>query len=119
MIFKLPDLRELWVVIELEASLTSMVLPNLTRLDIEYDDDGDWLSMFRGATFGKLKHVSFSSGSEQIGDFLEEFKRGALATSIQNALSSFHLYTSHSWNPKYSSPSIHTPQIAPHWIPLR
>ena len=120
-IFKLPDLRELSVVIETEASLPSMVLPNLTRLDIEYDGDGDgdWLAMFRGATFGKLEHVSFSSTSEQIGDFPEEFKRVALAASIQNTLSSFHLYTSHSWNPKYSSPSIHTPQMAPHWIPLR
>ena len=104
-IFKLPDLRELWVVIETEASLSSMVLPNLTRLDIEYDGDGDgdWLSMFRGATFGKLEHVSFSSTSEQIGDFPEEFKRVALAASIQNTLSQFYLYTSGSWNPNYSS----------------
>ena len=101
-IFKLPDLRELWVVIETEASLPSMVLPNLAKLDIEYDRDGDWLPMFRGATFGKLEGVAFRPELEQIDDPLEAFEKVALAASIQNTLSGFYLQTSYSRNLKYS-----------------
>ena len=102
-IFKLPNLRSLSVTIEKDTSLPSMVLPNLTRLIIKYGRNGDCLSMFHGAIFGKLEVVTFHHGSEQIGDFLEAFERVALAASIQNTLSQFHLYTSCSWNPSYSS----------------
>ena len=102
-ILKLPDLRELSVTIERDTSLPLVVLPNLTRPIIEYDRDGDWLQMLHRATFGKLEHIDFLVGSEQIGDFLEAFERVALAASIQHTLSRFYLYTSHSWNPNYSS----------------
>ena len=102
-IFKLPSLRELLVIIEREVSLPSMVLPNLTTLVIVYEGDGDWLPMFRGATFGKLEAVTFNHRSEQIGNFLEIFERVALDTSVQNTLTEFCLHTSRSWNPNYSS----------------
>jgi len=102
-VYKLPNLRVLSVVIEENTLLLPPVLPNLTDLNIDYDHDSDWLKGFRGATLGKLKAASFYSGSEQIGDFLEEFERVALATSTQNTLSSFSLSTSCSWNPNYSS----------------
>ena len=39
-IFKLPDLRELSVVIERNTPSPSAVLPNLTQMHIEYDDRG-------------------------------------------------------------------------------
>ena len=102
-IYKLLNLRNLSVVIERDASSTSVVLPNLTNLAIKYDHEGDWLRVFHGATFGKLESVTFHSESEQIGDFLEEFERVALAVSAQDALSGFSFYTSRSWNPNYSS----------------
>ena len=102
MIFKLPNLRELSVIIERDTSLPSAVLPNLTTLILEYDRDGGWLPMFHGATFGKLKAVTFSPKSESIGDFLEAFGRAALVTSIQNTLTQFHLYASCSQNQNYS-----------------
>ena len=102
-IFKLPNLRELLVIIERDTSLPSMVLPNLTTLVIVYDGDGDWLPMFHEATFEKLEAVTFNRRSEQIGDFLETFERVALDASVQNTLTQFSLYTSRSWNPNYSS----------------
>jgi len=102
-ICKLPELRDLWLVIERDTPLPVVVLPNLINLVIKYDHGRDWLQVFHGATLGKLETVAFHSGSEQIGDFLEEFKRVALATSTQNTLSEFYLYTSCSWNPSYSS----------------
>ena len=102
-IYKLPDLRELSVVIERDTLLPSAVLPNLIDLEITYDHDGDCLRMFRGATLDNLEIVTFYPGSEQIGDFLEAFQRVTLATSVQNTLTSFSLYASSSWNPNYSS----------------
>ena len=42
-IFKLPDLRELLVVIEKGSPLPSMVLPSLTDLAVKCDHGGDWL----------------------------------------------------------------------------
>ena len=102
-IFRLPNLRELSVVAKRDTSLPSMGLPNLTRLTIACDREGDWLSMFRGATFGKLQAVTFCPESKQIGNFLEAFEVVALAASIQNTLSEFHLYTPFSWNPNYTS----------------
>ena len=102
-ISKLPNLRELSVTIERDIPFPSMVLPNLMRLIVKYDRDRDWLSMFRGATFGKLEAVTFYPESEQIGNFLEAFEVVALAASLQNTLSEFHLYTPFSWNPNYTS----------------
>ena len=102
-IFKLPNLRDLSVMIEDGTPLPSMVLPNLAELAIECDGDSDWLPMFHGATFEKLEAVAFYHESEQMGDFLEAFERVALAASIQHTLSRFYLHTLHSWNPNYSS----------------
>ena len=102
-IFKLPNLRDLSVMIEDGTPLPSMVLPNLAELAIECDGDSDWLPMFHGATFEKLEAVTFYHESEQMGDFLEAFERVALAASVQNTLTQFHFRTSQSWNPNYSS----------------
>jgi len=102
-ISELPDLCTLMMVIERNAPLPSLVLPNLRELVVGYDHDGDLLRMFHGATLEKLESVTFSPQSEEIGDFLGAFERVALAASIQNTLSTFHLYTSRSWNPAYSS----------------
>jgi len=102
-IFKLPNLRVLSVVVEENTSLPTLVLPNLIKLIIKYNHGSDWSKGFRGATLGKLGTIEFHSESEQTADFLEEFERVALATSIQNTLSSFVIYTSSLWNPNYSS----------------
>ena len=102
-ICKLPNLRELSVFIKGNTLLPTLVLPNLTGLSIKHAHNGDWLKGFRGATLGKVETITFLSGSEQIGDFLERFERVALATSIQNTLSGFFIYTSCAWNPNYSS----------------
>ena len=102
-ISKLPNLRELSVTIERDIPFPSMVLPNLIRLIVKYDRDRDWLSMFCGATFGKLEAVTFRPESGQIGNFLEAFEVVALAASFQNTLSEFYLYTLYSWNPNYTS----------------
>ena len=102
-VYTLPVLRTLWSVIERDALLPAVVLPNLTDLTIAYDYDSDWSRVFRGATLGPLETVTFYSEPEQLEDFLEEFERVALATSIQNTLSTFQLYTSHSWSPYYYS----------------
>jgi hypothetical protein len=100
-VFNLPNLCWLWVVIEGFTPLPTMVLPNLTRIDIEYDHNRGWLQGFRGATLEKLNSVTFRTTSGP-GDFLEEFQSVALTSSIQNTLSTFCFYTSHSWNPNYS-----------------
>jgi hypothetical protein len=104
-IYTLPNLCGLFVVVEESTSLPTMALPNLTDMYIEYDRDRGWLEGFRGATLGKLDSITFfaTSGSAQIGDFLQEFQSAALTTSAQNTLSEFHFRTSHSWNPSYSS----------------
>ena len=102
-ICNLPNLRELSVIIERDNSLPTVVLPNLTNLEIKYDQDSDLLRVFHGATFGKLAVLTLQSESEQIDGFLEAFERVALAASIQNTLSEFCLRTSRSWTPNYSS----------------
>ncbi|KAF9641953.1 hypothetical protein BDM02DRAFT_3264624 [Thelephora ganbajun] len=102
-ISKLPNLCNLMVAIERNASLPSLVLPNLRELTIAYDHDGNQFQMFRGATFEKLESVTFYFQSEQTGDFLGLFERVAIAASVQNTLSEFRLYTSCSWNPTYFS----------------
>ena len=102
-IYKLPNLCDLSVVIEREASLPSASLQNLTRLAIYCDNEGGWPGLFHGATFRKLKYVAFRPRSKQIGDFLGAFERAALSSSVQNTLSEFYLCTLCSWNPNYSS----------------
>ena len=112
-ISKLPNLQKLSVTIERETSVPSVVLPNLTRLTVKCDHNGDWLRMFHGATFGKLEVIAFYHTSGRIGDFLEAFERVALAASVQNTLTRFNFYTSHSWNSNYSSllPFTHLKEI--------
>ena len=102
-VYKHPDLRELSVVIEGSTSLPVVELPNLTEIFIEYDRSCDWLQGFRGATLGKLASISFHSESDSTIDFLEEFKRVALTTSIPATLSKFSFGTSRQWKPNYRS----------------
>ena len=97
-IFKLPDLCDISMVIERDAPLPSVVLPNLTNLTIKCDHAGDLLRVFHGATFGKLASVTFCSKSEPTGNFLE-----ALATSTSATLSTFTFHTSRPWRPGYRS----------------
>ena len=103
MLYKLPNLRRLSTVIERETPLPSASLPNLTKLTITCDDEDGWQRLFHGATFGKLKSITFIPEPEQIGDFLGAFKRAALSSSVQNVLSEFCLLVSCSWNPDYFS----------------
>ena len=104
MIFKLPGLRELSVIFERDTPSPLAVLPNLTKMYIECDHNSDRIQVFHGTAFERLETVMFNyPGSEQIGDFLETFERATLATSIQNTLSEFYLFTWCSWNPNYSS----------------
>jgi len=102
-IYKLPGLCDLTAVIERDTLLPSATLPNLANLTVQGDHDNDLLRVFHGATFGRLESVTFSSGSAQIGDFLEAFERVALAASTQNTLTEFCLYASCSWHPNYLS----------------
>jgi len=102
-LYKLPNLRSLSVAIQRGAPLPSASLPNLTDLKIWCDNEDDWPRLFHGATFGKLRSVCFHPQSEQIGDFLGAFERAALSSSVQNTLSSFCIFTQHSWNPNYPS----------------
>lgn len=102
-VYRLPNLFGLWVVIEGRTLLPPVALPNLTDIDVQYDDHLDWLQGFREATLENLESVSFRSESIQIGDFLGAFESVALTMSAQNTLSVFRFYTSRSWNPYYSS----------------
>ena len=102
-IFKLPNLRELLVVLEKGTSLPPVVLPNLTELFITYPHDHDWLEGLRGATLGKLTSVAFRANSESIGNFLEAFESVALATLTPTMLSTFKFYAPNSWAPNYRS----------------
>ena len=102
-IFKLSDLWTLSVVIERGISLPSASLPNLIKLKISCEDEGNWSQLFHGAELGKLESVSFSPQSKGIGDILGAFKRSALSSSVQNTLSKFHVSASCSWNPNYLS----------------
>jgi len=102
-VYRLPGLSTLWVVIQGPISLPAVALPNLTVIDVEYNDNLNWLRAFRGAKLGKLKTAAFHSKSEQVGDFLGALESAALAASARNALTTFLFYTSRSWNPNYSS----------------
>jgi len=101
---KLHRLRTLTVVIEEDISPPPLVLPNLTELYVEcWDEDDQWLHLFRGATLENLKSIKFFSGSDRMGSFLEAFERVALTASTQNTLSEFSLNTPCSWSPNFSS----------------
>jgi len=102
-VYQLPNLRNLSVVISRETPLPSASLPNLTNLTITCNDEGDWSRLFHRATLGKLESVTFFHHSVHIGDFLGTFSRVALSLSLQNTLSGFHVVTSRSWSPNYSS----------------
>ena len=102
-VYKLPNLRDLSVVIEKDSSLPPVVLPNLTSLTIKYGDDNDSSRVSHGTTLENFGAVTFHSGSEQIGGLLEAFERLTLAASTQNTLSELYLYTSSPWNPNYAS----------------
>ena len=102
-IFQLPSLTSLCTVIQGHTLLPPVVLPNLVAIGLECDDRLNWLQAFRGATLGKLKTVYFISHSEQVGDFLEEFKSVALAASASATLSTLLFRTSQPWDPTYRS----------------
>lgn len=98
-----PDLRELLVVIEGSTPLPTLVLPNLTKMEIKYDHDSNWLQGFHGAALGKLASITFYSDYEPIGDFLEAFERVALTTSIPATLLTFRFHNSRGWEPNCRS----------------
>ena len=102
-IFKLPGLRELTMVVEGPSSFPTVVLPNLTEIDLEYDHNYDWLQGFHKATLGKLDSVTFraKSASARVAGFLEAFESVGLAAST--TLSTFIFYTRQSWRPNYRS----------------
>lgn len=101
-LYKLPELRELWAVIRGPATLPPATLPNLTGIRVEYNHGEDWSQIFRGGTTGKLQTVTFMpSESAQIGNFLEEFESTTM--SAQDTLSVFRLLTLQSWRPNYSA----------------
>ena len=102
-VFRLPNLSELWTVVQGHTLLPPVTLPNLTLIDLEYDDHFDWLQGFRVMALGKLEEVLFSSQSDQIGDLLGEFERAVLTTSIPSTLLTFRFTPSCSWNPNYRS----------------
>ena len=101
-VYQLPRLSELWTIIQERTLLPVVTLPNLNAVDIEFDDL-DWLQGFRGAAFEKLASATFSFKSDQIGDFLEEFKSVALTSSTSTALLALRVLTPRSWNPNYRS----------------
>ena len=100
---QLPKLSKLSMVIQGQTRLPPVSLPNLTYIDLEYDDHLDWLQGFRGMALKKLESVHFHSESGKIGDFLGEFESVALTTSIKNTLSTFEFYASCTSDPNYSS----------------
>ena len=100
-VFQLHDLSGLWLVLLEPTPLPAVSLPNLTRLDVNYRDDHDWLQAFRGAKLSKLTEVSIHADCDRIGNFLEAFEL-SLASSA-STLSEFAFYTSCSWNPSYYS----------------
>jgi len=102
-VYRLPKLSGMWVIIQGNTLLPPVALPNLTSIDIEYDDYLGWLQGFHGATLEKLEDIYLRSKSKQIGDFLGKFGSVALTTSVSATLSTFNFNTSSSWNPNYRS----------------
>ena len=101
--FKLPNLRELQTIFNGPTTIPTIVLPNLTEIDIGYDHGHEWLQGFHGASFRKLETVRFHSHSESIGDFLGAFERVALTTSIPATLTTFRFHTFEQWRPNIRS----------------
>ena len=102
-LFRFPKLFSMWVVVQGRIPLPPVAPPNLGTIDVQFGDHLDWLQGFRGAMLGHLEIVYFSSNSEQIGDFLGEFKKVALTTPAPATLREFYFYTTQSWNPTYRS----------------
>ena len=100
---KHPDLRTFHTVIDRPNALPTMVLPNLTNINIAYNLSHDWLQGFRGASLGKLTSVTIASESDLIVDFLGAFESAALTTSIPGTLSSLVFHTERPWRPIYRS----------------
>ena len=102
-VYKLPNLGELWVTIDGPGSLPTFALPSLTTMEVEYDGHHGWLQGFRGAALEKLTSITLRSHSPLVGEFLGAFESVAFTTSITETLSEFKHYTPHSWRPKYRS----------------
>jgi len=102
-ILQLPNLHELELVFTDPIALPEISLPNLTRLDIEFHRDHEWLQAFHGSTLSRLTDVTFQAECSGVDDFLEVFKDFALATSASSVLSHFQFHTYRSWNPNYHS----------------
>ena len=100
-VYRLPNLRQLFSVITEHPSLPAVSLPSLTELYVEYHCDHDWLRMFHEATLPKLADVTFRAECDQVGDFLGAF--GIAFASSASTLSQFAFYTSCSWDPSYHS----------------
>jgi len=98
-VYKLPNLRNLSVVVDGPGSLPTFVLPNLTTIDILCGSDHGWLQGFHGATLGKLTSVTFHSVSSSIGNLLGAFESAAITTSITATLSKFKIVTLSTWRP--------------------
>ena len=104
-LYQLPNLQQLWTVIQGPTSLSPMTLPNLVIINLEYDHGHEWLRGFDGATLGRLKYANFHAKSvaAPLTNFLEEFKRVALTTSAPSTLLRFAFRTIRLRNPDYSS----------------
>jgi hypothetical protein len=102
-VYRLPKLASLMSIVQGPTSLPPVALPNLTLIDLEYDDHLGWLQGFRGAVLEKLDLACFRSETKQIGDFLGAFESVALTTSAPATLSKLKVYTMQSWNPNYRS----------------
>ena len=97
-VFRLPKLSELRTVIEGRTLLPPVRLPNLTDIEIVFDDCFEWLQGLQGMDLEKLRSVFFYSKSREIGEFLGAF---ALTTLANDTLLHFHFSTSYAWNPNY------------------
>ena len=104
-ISKLPDLRELRIDIGESGSLPTLVLPNLTKMDVCYDHDPGWLRAFRGAELRKLASITLHCRSNPVNGVPDVFESVALPTSIHTTLTQFQFRAthSHSWRPNYRS----------------
>ena len=104
-ICKLPGLRELRIDIGESGSLPTLILPNLTKMDVCYDRDPGWLHAFRGAELGKLVSITLYCRSNPVNGISDVFESVALSTSIHTTLTRFQFRASHphSWRPNYRS----------------
>ena len=102
-LYRLPNLRELFTIFLGDTLLPPVLLPNLVKMEMTYLRGHEWLRGLNGATLNNLTSVFFRTASLEVGDFLEAFESFALATSISTKLSTFVFYSHYSWNPNYSS----------------